>query len=74
VTIGDMAEAIGEALATVSRGRVVLVGHSMGAQWAVETAARHPALIAGVVVIGPVVDDAHRSLGAQARARPGHAR
>ncbi len=68
VTIGDMAQAIGELLAAVSCGPVVLVGHSMGAQWAVETAARHPARIAGVVAIGPVVDDAHRSLGAQARA------
>lgn len=68
VSIADMAALIADVVAAESSGPVVLVGHSMGAQWAVETAASHPARIAGVVAIGPVVDDAHRSLGAQARA------
>nr|WP_236571209.1 alpha/beta hydrolase [Microbacterium hydrocarbonoxydans] len=68
VTIEEMAECLAEVLSAITDDRVVLVGHSMGAQWAVETATRHPARVAGVIAIGPVVDDARRTLSAQALA------
>ena len=45
--------------------RVVLVGHSMGAQVAVEVAARHPATVDRVVLIGPSGDRKGRSAPAQ---------
>lgn len=61
-----MARAVVRVLAGVCTGPVVIVGHSMGAQWAIETVLQGAAPVTGVVVIGPVVDDAHRSLGAQA--------
>lgn len=66
VSTARMADALAEVAAALTPGPVVLVGHSMGAQWAVETAARHPSRVAALVLIGPVVDDRHRTLGAQA--------
>jgi len=66
VSVARMADALADVAAALSPGPVVLVGHSMGAQWAVETAARHPARVAALVLIGPVVDDRHRNLRAQA--------
>lgn len=44
----------------------VIIGHSMGCQIAAELAARHPALIAGLVLAGPTVNSAARSIRAQA--------
>lgn len=51
-----------------SRGErgVIPIGHSMGSQIAAELAARHPSLIAGVVLAGPTVNSAKRNIGAQA--------
>ena len=40
---------------------VVVVGHSMGAQVALEVAARHPELVSRLVLIGPTVDPAART-------------
>ncbi|MBP3978416.1 alpha/beta fold hydrolase [Microbacterium sp. BLY] len=68
VSIPQMAAGLAQAIASLDDDRVVLVGHSMGVQWAAETALRHPEYVRAVVPIGPVVDDEHRSLGAQARA------
>lgn len=59
---------IGELMAMLDITRCVLIGHSMGAQWAIEAARSEPSRLVGVVLIGPVVDDRHRSLGAQSRA------
>jgi pimeloyl-ACP methyl ester carboxylesterase len=42
-------------------GPVVVIGHSMGTQVAVEVAARHPQLVDRVVLIGPTVDRAERT-------------
>lgn len=63
-----MATALGEVIAALRLGRVVLVGHSMGVQWAVETALQRPELVSSVVAIGPVADVKHRTALAQARA------
>ncbi|MCT1476500.1 alpha/beta fold hydrolase [Microbacterium sp. p3-SID336] len=68
LSVERMSRALGAVIATLGDDRVVLVGHSMGAQWAVETALQHPELVRAVVPIGPVVDARHRTLTAQARA------
>jgi pimeloyl-ACP methyl ester carboxylesterase len=39
----------------------VVIGHSMGAQVALEVAARHPATVERLVLIGPTVDPMARS-------------
>lgn len=39
----------------------VIVGHSMGTQVAVELAARHPALVRGIVLIAPTVNATERT-------------
>ena len=66
--VAAMARGIADALRQYDLQRVVLVGHSMGAQWAVEAAAQHPDFVHSVVAMGPVADAAHRTVGAQARA------
>lgn len=66
--VAAMASAIGEALDALRLGPVVLVGHSMGAQWVVELANQRPELVERVVAIGPVADHRHRSVFAQTRA------
>ena len=43
------------------RTPAVLIGHSMGAQVALEVAVRHPALADRIVLIGPTVDPAART-------------
>lgn len=64
--------AMGALLATLLRRAGIvdatLVGHSMGAQWVVEAAHARPELARQIVLLGPVVDSRHRSIGAQARA------
>lgn len=44
----------------------VVLGHSMGSQIAAEVAARHPDVVAGVILAGPTVNSAARSIRAQA--------
>lgn len=68
VSVPAMSGALGTALDRLAAGRVVLVGHSMGAQWVTELAVRRPELVSHVVVIGPVVDDRHRTALAQTTA------
>lgn len=66
--VADMAAALGILLESLTSGPALLIGHSMGAQWVVETALQRPDLVAAVVTIGAVVDDEHRTAGAQALA------
>lgn len=47
-------------------GPAVVIGHSMGSQIAAELAARHPDLVAGLVLAGPTVDSTARSIRVQA--------
>ena len=44
----------------------VVLGHSMGSQIAAELAARHPDVVAGLILAGPTVNSAARSIRAQA--------
>lgn len=68
VTVSRMGDALAELIRELCPAPAILVGHSMGVQWAVAAALRHPASARAVVLIGPVVDDRHRTLLAQARA------
>lgn len=68
VDVETMAAGLAEVVASLDTGPVVVVGHSMGTQWAVELGLQRPDLVSRVVVIGPVADVAHRSAGAQMRA------
>jgi len=70
LTVEEMAEALLPRLDTEVRplgGRVVIVGHSLGAEVAVEVARRRPQLVRGVVLVGPVVDTAASSVFGQGR-------
>lgn len=44
----------------------VLLGHSMGTQIAVEVAARHPDVVSALILAGPTVNSAARSIRSQA--------
>lgn len=68
VDIHGMAAGLAVVLERSTTGPIVLVGHSMGAQWAVEVALERPELVERVVVIGPVADARHRTAFAQLRA------
>src|SRR5690554_1881928 len=56
MSIAAYAEVVVAALRRRGLRECVLVGHSMGAQFAIEAARRHPELISHVVVIGPVAE------------------
>ena len=68
LSIGDVAEAVGDGLARRRRdsGPVVAVGHSLGAQVVVDLAVARPDLVDAVVLVAPVVDPIAPSLGRQA--------
>ncbi len=66
-SVVDHALAVDAALRELGVARRVVVGHSMGAQSAVELAVRRPEEVAGVVLIGPVVDPRRRALLIQAK-------
>lgn len=61
-----MAGALGEALDRCGIPPAVLVGQSMGTQWATELARHRPT--PGLALIGPVADERHRTLPRQAAA------
>ena len=64
-TVDDHAQAVDEALDRLGVGIRILVGHSMGCQFAVEQAIQHPEEVAGIVLVAPVVDSGRRTLPAQ---------
>lgn len=62
VSVERYAAAIGRALDALDVGRCVLVGQSMGAQFAVELALIRPGLVSHLVLIGPVADARRRTV------------
>jgi pimeloyl-ACP methyl ester carboxylesterase len=66
LSVGDYADFILAALDQVGVTSCVLVGHSMGVQFAVEAALRQPDRITELVLMGPVVDHRRRSVTRQA--------
>lgn len=66
--VPQMADGIARVIEDLGIGPVVLVGHSMGTQWVIESAVRRPDLARAVVAIGPVTDDRARTVGKQAAA------
>jgi pimeloyl-ACP methyl ester carboxylesterase len=52
-SIGAMADWTAELIAAAGTDKAALVGHSMGALVALETAARHPTRVTAVALIGP---------------------
>jgi len=59
-SIERMADLVAAFLVERVPGRIVLVGHSMGAQVALEVAARHPGTVSCLVLAAPTVDRAAR--------------
>ncbi|MBG6238131.1 pimeloyl-ACP methyl ester carboxylesterase [Mycetocola sp. CAN_C7] len=57
LSIEDGADLIAAYLQARGCEETVLVGHSMGSQFVAETAARHPRLVDGIALVGPVVDE-----------------
>ena len=66
--VREMAHALGRVVAGLGVGPVVLLGHSMGSQWVVETSLQRPDLVTTVVAMGPVADDRYRTIVSQTRA------
>lgn len=66
LTMERHADLVAAYLRSVNVDSVIVIGHSMGAQIAAELAGRHPDLVAGVVLAGPTVNTAARSIRAQA--------
>lgn len=65
LTVERTADLVAAYLRARVHGPVVLVGHSMGAQVALEVAVRHPSLVSRMALLGPSVDPAARSVPAQ---------
>ncbi|MFB8371180.1 alpha/beta fold hydrolase [Pseudarthrobacter sp. NPDC055928] len=68
VPVGEYAAFVSSVLAGAGVRSCVLVGHSMGTQYAVELALQDPGLVAGLVLMGPVVDSTRKSVPLQALA------
>ncbi|HEX2246329.1 MAG TPA: alpha/beta hydrolase, partial [Arthrobacter sp.] len=66
ISVAEYAAVIAGTLDKLGTGPVVVVGHSMGTQFATELALMRPDLVSHVVLIGPVVDSARRSVLIQA--------
>ena len=62
----DYADAAAEFLSQLPAGRRLWIGHSFGARIGLQLAARHPALLAGLVLIAAAGLPPRRSLGARA--------
>ena len=66
LTVHDHAAIVSAELERMNVGPAVVVGHSMGAQFALELARLNPGAVDRVVLIGPVVDAKKPTLTAQA--------
>ena len=61
VTVGEYAAFVAAVLSQRDVESCIVVGHSMGVQFAVELALQAPGLVTRTVLMGPVVDPARRS-------------
>jgi pimeloyl-ACP methyl ester carboxylesterase len=64
--VEDHAALVADRLRRAGVGPAVVLGHSMGAQFAVELARQDPAAVDRLVLVGPVVDSRKPTLTAQA--------
>lgn len=62
----ELGDLVVEAVRSRGAGDLVLVGQSMGTQVVVEAGRRHPDAVTALVLVGPVVDPARRTLVQQA--------
>lgn len=65
-TLEETAAAVAQFIRDEARGKVVLVGHSMGAQIVAEVAFRHPELVEALILIAPTVNCRERTVTKQA--------
>jgi pimeloyl-ACP methyl ester carboxylesterase len=68
LSIADYAVHTAAVLQKMGVGRAVVVGHSMGAQFATELALQRPDLVSHIALLGPVVDPERRTVRQQALA------
>ena len=68
VPVEQYAQLVAHALDCAGVTECVVVGHSMGGQFAVELARQRPSLVSHAVLMGPVVDSRRRSVLRQALA------
>ncbi|MGM7670761.1 alpha/beta fold hydrolase [Microbacterium sp. A93] len=66
LTMQRHADLVAAYLRSAGVTEAVIIGHSMGSQIGAELAARHPDLVAGLVLAGPTVNSASRNIRAQA--------
>ncbi|WP_104046117.1 alpha/beta fold hydrolase [Arthrobacter sp. ZGTC412] len=65
LSVADYAHHTAATLEKMGASRVVLIGHSMGTQFATELAVQRPDLVSHVVLLGPVVDPERRTVRQQ---------
>ncbi|MBT2554091.1 alpha/beta fold hydrolase [Arthrobacter sp. ISL-5] len=66
LSMADYAGFLRAALEQAGAGSCVLIGHSMGTQFAVEVARQQPGRFTQLVLMGPVVDSRRRTVARQA--------
>ena len=66
LTMARHADLLAAFLRNIDVSNAVVIGHSMGSQIGAELAARHPELVDGLVLAGPTVNSATRSIREQA--------
>ena len=66
--IGDYADHLARVIERLGGSPIILIGHSMGSQFVTELAHRRPDLVAGVVLMAPVVEIGRRTTAQQATA------
>ena len=66
LTMARHADLVAAFLRSINVSDAVVIGHSMGSQIGAELASRHPDLVDGLVLAGPTVNSASRSVGEQA--------
>ncbi|MGB3375115.1 MAG: alpha/beta hydrolase, partial [Microbacterium sp.] len=66
LTMERHADLVAAFLRTKGITDAVVLGHSMGSQIATEVAVRHPDVVSALILAGPTVNSAARSIGAQA--------